>query len=186
MSTLSVSNLSDLAGGTNINLGGGIPEKLVQMTAQSSTSGTAIDFTGIPSWAKKITVMFNGVSTNGTSPFLIQIGGASVENTGYNAYSITITNANGVGGQSSTAGFVFTNGLNASYLYGGSVVFSTLDSGNIWVCNGQIASGSAGDRIHIGSGNKTLSSGPLARVRITTVNGTDLFDAGSINIIYEG
>jgi len=29
-------------------------------TAVASTSGTSIDFTGIPSWVKRITVMFNG------------------------------------------------------------------------------------------------------------------------------
>jgi hypothetical protein len=29
-------------------------------------------------------------------------------------------------------------------------------------------------------------SGALDRIRLTTVNGTDTFDAGSVNIIYEG
>jgi hypothetical protein len=29
-------------------------------------------------------------------------------------------------------------------------------------------------------------SGTLDRIRLTTVNGSDTFDAGSINIIYEG
>ncbi len=37
-------------------------------TAQNSTSGTSIDFTGIPGWTKKITVMLNAVSQSGTSP----------------------------------------------------------------------------------------------------------------------
>lgn len=32
---------------------------------------------------------------------------------------------------------------------------------------------------------KTLSA-TLDRVRLTTVNGTDTFDAGLVNIIYEG
>jgi hypothetical protein len=34
------------------------------------------------------------------------------------------------------------------------------------------------------SGTKSLSA-TLDRIRITTVNGTDTFDAGSINILYE-
>ena len=34
------------------------------------------------------------------------------------------------------------------------------------------------------AGRVTLS-GALDRVRVTTVNGTDTFDAGSINILYE-
>ena len=40
------------------------------MTAQNTTSGTSIDFTGIPSWVKRITVMFQGVSTTGSSQVL--------------------------------------------------------------------------------------------------------------------
>ena len=52
--------------------------QLVSGTAVASTSGTSIDFTGIPSWVKRITVMFNGVSTSGTSFKQIQIGSGSV------------------------------------------------------------------------------------------------------------
>ena len=60
-------------------------------TSQASTSGTSIDFTGIPSWVKRITVMFNGVSTNGTSNPLIQIGDSSgVAITGYSASSARV------------------------------------------------------------------------------------------------
>jgi len=35
-----------------------------------------------------------------------------------------------------------------------------------------------------GAGTKTIS-GVLDRIRLTTVNGTDTFDAGSVNILYE-
>ena len=52
-------------------------------TSQASTSGTSIDFTSIPSWVKRITLMFNGVSTNGTSNYQIQIGSGSVTTSGY-------------------------------------------------------------------------------------------------------
>jgi len=47
---------------------------IVSGTAVASTSGTSIDFTSIPSWVKRVTVMFAGVSTNGTGSYLIQIG----------------------------------------------------------------------------------------------------------------
>ena len=60
---------------------------LTSGTAQASTSGTAIDFTGIPSWAKRITVMFNGVSTNGTSNPQIQLGSGSPTTSGYTGYN---------------------------------------------------------------------------------------------------
>ena len=64
------------------------PEKMAQKltlaTAQNTTSGTAIDFTGIPSWAKQITIAFDGVSTTGVNGYLVQIGtSGGIETTGY-------------------------------------------------------------------------------------------------------
>jgi len=49
-----------------------------------TASGTSIDFTGIPSWVKRITVMFDGVSVSGTSRVMVQLGDSGgVETTGY-------------------------------------------------------------------------------------------------------
>lgn len=151
---------------------------LKSATAQASTSGTSIDFTSIPSWVKRVTVMLSGISTNGTSLFLVQLGDSGgVETTGY---------ASGAGSRSgetsSTAGFVLNAAGVAAMTFSGSVQISTLGS-NLWVTSG-VLSRSDGFANGFG-GNKTLSD-TLDRVRITTVNGTDAFDAGSINIIYEG
>ena len=150
---------------------------LTSATAQNSTSGTSIDFTSIPSWVKRITVMFNGVSTNGSSLIQVRIGNGSVINTGYDSGGWT----NNVTFSSGTAGFYISGAGSATYLYGGIGVLALVGS-NIWVWSytgGGVAVGS-----HIGGGTKTLA-GTLDRVSITTVNGTDTFDAGSINILYE-
>ena len=156
---------------------------LVSGTAVASTSGTAIDFTGIPSWVKRVTVMFSGVSTNGTSPPQIQIGAGSVATTGYlGANSIV-----GVG----TAGANFTSGfgigVNTANWAGTNIahgnVILTLLSGNIWVVNGVISVSNSA-YVYFTAGSLALS-GTLDRIRITTTNGTDTFDAGSINIMYE-
>ena len=77
---------------------------IVSGTAQNSTSGTAIDFTGIPSWVKRITVMFNGVSTNGTSNLLLQIGAGSVTTSGYNSQAWTANTIN----TNATNGYLLT------------------------------------------------------------------------------
>lgn len=143
-----------------------------------SASGTSVDFTSIPSWVKRVTVMLSGISTNGTSLFLVQLGDSGgVETTGY---------ASGAGSRSgetsSTAGFVLNAAGVAAMTFSGSVQISTLGS-NLWVTSG-VLSRSDGFANGFG-GNKTLSD-TLDRVRITTVNGTDTFDAGTINIIYEG
>lgn len=170
----------------NIGVGNITPEYLAQKmtlgTAVATTSGTSKDFTGIPSWVKRITVMFSGVSTSGSSPIQIQLGSGSVTTSGYTSTFIR-TAAGGSSGGTTT-----TTGLGASYtsgasdvVYGQSVI--TNISSNIWV---------SASMTQIGASNMTTSTGQISlggtldRVRITTVNGTDTFDAGSVNILYEG
>ncbi len=148
-------------------------------TAQNSTSGTTIDFTSIPSWVKRATVMFNGVSTNGTSLVQVQLGSGSFTTTGYTATSSQANTA--VATTSATSGFVTYSGL-AAEVRSGHMVF-TFVSSNVWISS-HIMKVSTTATV-FGGGDVSLS-GTLDRIRITTVNGTDTFDAGSINIMYEG
>jgi hypothetical protein len=151
-------------------------------TAQASTSGTSIDFTGIPSGTKRITVMFNGVSTNGSSNYRIQLGAGSVQTTGYNSIYITTSTGAAANSSAATAGFDIGSVSSSSATLYGTAMFTLLGSNN-WTCIGMFSN--IGDvRTHSPSGAVALS-GTLDRVRITTVNGTDTFDAGSINILYE-
>ena len=152
---------------------------LTSGTAQASTSGTSIDFTSIPSWVKRVTVMFNGVSTNGSSNYLIQIGSGSVTTSGYTSSGGT----NGGTQATSTAGFVLTGTQSGSDTQLGHAII-TLVGSNIYVCSSILGEYSSAARSNMAGGNVTLS-GALDRVRITTVGGTDTFDAGSINILYE-
>ena len=145
-------------------------------TAVASTSGTSIDFTSIPSWVKRITVMFNGVSTNGSSDLLVQIGSGSFTTSGYGSQGSYGTNA-----FNSTSGFNCASGMAGSSIIRGHVVI-TLVGSNAWVQSGVISV--SGQYASLSGGILSLS-GTLDRVRITTVNGTDTFDAGSINILYE-
>ena len=165
-------------GSASVTINSGAVLGITSGTAVASTSGTSIDFTGIPSWVKRITVMFNGVSLSGTSDFLVQIGAGSVTSSGY-ASSAEL----GGTATASTAGFIAKAGT-AANTYSGLFTIATLGS-NIWVATSVIRQGNtAGGTGGAGSGNISLS-GTLDRVRITTVNGTDTFDAGSINILYE-
>lgn len=149
-------------------------------TAVASTSGTSIDFTSIPSWVKRITLVMNGVSTNGSSLLLIQLGDSGgVENTGYLGAASVITSV--VSTSAITTGFGI-NSAGASVVTVGSITLTNI-SGNVWVASGVFANTEAG-RTLTTSGAKTLSD-TLTQVRFTTVNGTDTFDAGSINILYE-
>jgi hypothetical protein len=149
-------------------------------TAVASTSGTNIDFTGIPSWVKRITVMFSGVSTSGTSEKLIQLGDSGgIENTGYLGTGGSYTGTSGV--TAYTAGFGIRSALAAEVING--VVEICLLTGTTWAAFGNLSSSDSA-RIFNVAGSKALSA-TLDRIRITTVNGTDTFDAGTINILYE-
>ena len=152
-------------------------------TAQASTSGTSIDFTGIPSGVKRVTVMFNGVSTNGTSDLQIRLGDAGgVENSGYLGAGVFV--AGSTAATAYTAGFGVRNQNGAACVLLGSIILTLENASTFsWTAQG-IFAGSDGAYIQLTSGSKSTSA-QTDRVRITTVNGTDTFDAGEINILYE-
>ena len=173
-----------VSGNSDLFVSGSQVEPLVLGTAQASTSGTSIDFTGIPSWVKRITIMYSGVSTSGTSNWLVQLGDSDgVENTGYLGVG-TFLGAT-VAGSNYTAGFGFSVG-GAGHVLHGTVVLTLLSSSAYtWTCAGSLGgTGGAAGYIYSTTGAKSLT-GTLDRVRLTTVNGTDTFDAGSVNILYE-
>ena len=148
-------------------------------TAVASTSGTSIDFTSLPSWIKRITVMFAGVSTSGTSLKQLQIGSGSVSTSGYAAVS-----QQGTSITTATSGFIVTSASGGDILSGTFVL--TNISGNNWIATGVIAGTNGTGVVFSIGGNSPSLGGTLDRVRITTVNGTDTFDAGTVNILYEG
>ena len=151
---------------------------LTLATAQTA-SGTSVDFTGIPSWAKRITVMFSGISTSGSSNCLIQIGSGSIINTGY----LSQAWAN-VGTGVITNGFVIFQ-VAGSVLQNGVVQLCLFNS-NTWIESGIFGYNSSTSNGYQSAGTSPSLSGSLDRIRITTSNGTDTFDAGTINISYEG
>jgi hypothetical protein len=145
----------------------------------SSAGPTAVTYTGLPAWIKRITISLNGVSTSGTSLVRVRIGGSSIETSGYIGSSSSISTA--VGTSSFTLGFDL-NGSLAADIRSGQIVLTTIGS-NTWIASGMIKTSTA--QTVIIAGDKTLAD-TLTQVQITTVNGTDLFDAGSLNILYEG
>ena len=155
----------------------------IQGTAQASTSGTSIDFTGIPSWVKRVTVMFQQVSTNGSSVVLVQVGSSSPQTSGYLGAGVSAGGTNVVVGANYTTGFGLGGNNSSAVFISGSVVLTQTYT-NVWNCSYSLARSDLGYSA-TGGGSTGAMSGALDRVRITTVNGTDTFDAGSINILYE-
>jgi hypothetical protein len=158
--------------------------KIVSGTAQTApftAPNTSADFTGIPSWVKRITVMLNGVSTNGTSSIQVQIGSGSVITSGYTCYIANIDGTNATSATTATSGFIAKTSVAAVSLYNGTMTLNLL-TGNTWLSTN---STSANSGVTSFSNGSLALGGALDRVRVTTVNGTDTFDAGSINILYE-
>lgn len=147
-------------------------------TAQSPLSGTSTDFIGIPPGASRVTVMLSGVSTNGGSSIQVQLGSGSIETTGYNgAAEINAAST------ANTTGLQVNRGQDAASLTTGSATLNRID-GNRWIISGTFWLDNV-NRVGYVAGGKTVSGGAIDRVRITTVNGTDVFDAGQANITWE-
>lgn len=163
-----------------------LSQPLTLMTAKAynwngSSTNTFLDFESIPSWVRKITVIFQGVSTNGTSNYLIQAATSS---------GVTTSGYLGAGGtQDTTVGTTnYTTGFgiriaNIAHTVHGAIILYNI-TGNSWVASGVIALSNVA-AMGTTAGSIALS-GTLDRIRITTVNGTDTFDAGTINVMYEG
>jgi hypothetical protein len=175
-------NTITVPNGTGTMSVNGVSSNIVAGTAVASTSGTSIDYTSIPSWVKRITILFNQVSTNGTSHVIVQIGAGSVTTTGYNSNANYVINGGTVVTTSYTTGYGIIP-------YGGAgdtrtmVMTINLIGANAWIC-GSTSINPINTTCGGSAGSVTLG-GTLDRVRITTINGTDTFDAGTINILYE-
>lgn len=155
-----------------------------QVTPVATTSGTVFDITGIPSTAKVIIVNFNTVSTNGTSPVQLQVGyaGPTIVTSGYVSATIAAINGAGSSGNNYSTGFyVGYAGLGASNDRSGSFLLTAMSS-TLWTCHGIIISQSFG--VTMQTAGVISMGGTLDRLRLTTVNGTDAFDAGSWSIVY--
>jgi hypothetical protein len=170
--------------GTDSNASRAQMQRITQGTAVASTSGTSIDFTGLPAWVKRITVMFQGVSTNGTDAIVTLLGTGATPTyatTGYNSAASYLV-ASSLGTNGLTTGFLTAFPTNVSSTIGGHLTLTNL-SGNIWAFSCAMGD-SVGVRVVVGGGNITLGAA-LTAVRIG-FTGANNFDAGSMNIMYEG
>jgi len=152
-------------------------------TEQATTSGTAINFTGIPAWAKRVTVNFVGVSTNGTADLLIQIGpSGGIETSGYASTATSFVSGTATVVNGASDGFIVAANVGSGSAFRGAVTLNLEDSSdNTWTMTGSLAQINALD---IASGSKALA-GAISKLTITTDGGTNTFDAGAINISWE-
>jgi hypothetical protein len=146
-----------------------------------SGSPTTVPFTGIPSWARRVTIALSLVAKSSTANLLVQIGSTTYTTSGYDAsggqmFTTGATNVN------STAGFIFYTNA-ASAVLSGSVELINL-TGNTWVASGIIGNASASGQSMTTVGTVSLG-GVLDRIRLNTVGGTETFTSGTVNVFWE-
>lgn len=156
-----------------------VDQKLNFGTLQSTASGTNIDFTGIPSWVKRITLMLNNVRSAGASTWQVQLGTSSgVVTTGYQGgYGIPGPGLN------LTTGFGLYQDTAADVRHGLLTLVKFDSTSNAWMCSGTLG-WSVRPYISLTAGQVTLASA-LTTVRLTTISG-DTWNQGTANILYEG
>ncbi|QIG60028.1 hypothetical protein [Dishui Lake large algae virus 1] len=169
---------------STLHVNGSIQGIITSMTQQATTTGTFIDFTNIPTWVKRITVIFNGVSSSSTSQHIVQLGTSSgFTTTGYTSYTGYYA-ASGSSAVTNAKGFVSWNNANASLRY---IIMTIVNiSGYSWVESHSGGLGVSTTPYVISGGGSVTLSEPITSIRLTTDNGTDSFDAGSMNVQYEG
>lgn len=147
---------------------------------QATTSGTTKDFT-IPAWAKKVTVMLNGVSWDGTEELIVQLGDSGgIEDSGYTGDIATA--AGTIVAMSS--GFLCVNSGSATQVMSGAIVLTLLNAAAFtWVASVSTVD-TATPGVFNGAGVKALSAA-LTTVRLTTSGTPDDFDAGAVSVLIE-
>jgi hypothetical protein len=164
-------------------LTGNVTGSAITSGTSVTASGTSVDFTSVPTWAQRISLVLSGCSTGGSSVLVAQLGTSSgFIATGYLSYYGTFRTSASTSGSSSIGFGMAGNSANdIRYL----IMTIVKISGNQWVAShsGGLFNGS--DNFALSGGGNVTLSGTLDRIRLTTTNGTDTFDAGLVNIVYE-
>ena len=161
--------------------------KIARATVQTPTSGVSVGFTSIPSWVKRITMLLNGISTTGTSDIAVRIGSGSYVTSGYVGSSAFVSQSSvAAGGAALTTAFT-VSGIIAAGTSSGVITLYNI-TGNVWSYaatmtrnGGTTAQNGVQTTVYI----PLTLSGVLDQVQLLSSNGTDTFDAGSVNILYE-
>lgn len=159
------------------------PLKSSVATALSGLSN--FDWTGIPAWARRITVDLASASMSGTDIPLIQLGtAAGFVTTGYISGAMARDAGGTMSHINSTAGFAIQWNVQPD-LGSSSLVLTRVGDSQTWVgtVDGVRVNAGIYNGIITGGGRVTLPD-VITQVRLTR-SGTDTFDAGLASIMWE-
>jgi hypothetical protein len=155
----------------------------VTLVASASATGTAIDFT-VPSWVRRITVLFYDVSFSGsTSRVLVQLGTASgITTSGY--ASAAWAGGSGNTGFTSTTGFLIDGSSLSSADDRAGMLDICLLTGNSWVASGTMGRSPVDSTTVVSaSAGRVALSAAVTTVRVTR-SSTNTFTGGTIAVQY--
>lgn len=149
-------------------------------TATSAT-GTAVDFTSIPSGVRRVNILFDAVSLDGSGHILVQLGDSGgFETSGYDSTSATLADGAAIAVTDHTAGFIVRLAAASGAVTGSMSIEILAVSTFNWVSRHSCKTGT--QIVASGGGSKALSA-ELTQVRVTRNGGS--FDGGTINVSWE-
>lgn len=151
----------------------------------TNTGATSYTITGIPAWAKRITLIFMGTGVNG-SEMGVQVGssGGGIVTTGYSGSAAYVASATNTG-----AGF----GSSTFRVFAGGPVEGAMEirragiTGNVWVATTLTAQNQVSGAVatYLGASRIDMGANALDRIRLTTLSGTNTFNNGNIVVLWE-
>ena len=147
----------------------------------ATTSGTAIDFTGIPSTARLIILNFFDYSKSGGNSTLIQLGtSGGFVTSGYISAGVRTTTGPSIGAANKTDGFGVPD-ENGGYETAGQAIITCVDvSNNKWIYS---FTGRGDSSLTMTAGGFIALGGTLTQIKVRP-SGSDTFDTGAINLQY--
>jgi len=147
-----------------------------------TTSGTAHEWTSIPTNARKVILAWSGLSTNGTSIPIVQLGTPGYKISGYLG-SVARHDGTDAQGNHNTGFAIDTSWAAATVSHGMMTIMLVDDDTQIYAMSG--SSGNSNNNAHMTFAGSVDMVSRIQSIRLTTVNGTDTFDAGVATIRWE-
>jgi hypothetical protein len=174
----SVLGESTFAGGSGL-----LNRAIMQNPVVPVFTPATVEFFGIPSWTKRITLTFRGVSCSGASHFLVQLGTSyGFETSGYTGNTLILPAGGASVGVTSVLGAIMFGGAAANTISGTLVAHNV--GSYIWVITGQYTFDNVGGYESLTTSHISLAN-PISSIRLA-LTGADTFDNGNINMFYEG
>ena len=145
-----------------------------------TASGSSVDFTSVPSWVKRITVILNNISFAAAGTLKIRIGAGSLSTSGYSSIGSVFNNGPAITISSVTDGVSAVSSSSGTTQIIGQAVLTLINT-NEWVCAGSF--GRITDNLSVITQGSITLGGTLDRVSLVATTST--FDAGTVNIFYE-